>query len=198
MADADAVVRSGADALGLNFAAVSARRVPVGDAAAIARSVAGSVTRVGIFVDPAPDEVRRVLDSVELDVLQFHGDEPDSFCAVFGLPYMKAHRISSAVDAVALARDFAGACCHLLDAYVPDQHGGTGRTFDWRFWPRGSDLRLVLAGGLTPENVADAIRATRPYGVDVSGGVEAGTRGLKDPERIRCFVAAVRETDGEM
>jgi len=195
--DAAAVVGAGADAVGLNFAAVSARRVDIADAAVIAREVAGVLTRVGVFVDPTPEDVHRVLDVVELDVLQFHGDETDGFCAGFGRPYMKAHRIRAAIDASALQRDFPNACCHLLDAHVAGQQGGTGQRFDWDFWPRGSDLHLILAGGLTPDNVAEGIRRTRPFGVDVAGGVEAATKGIKDRERIERFVAAVRATDRE-
>jgi phosphoribosylanthranilate isomerase len=194
----DAVVaRSGAHALGLNFAAISPRRVALPEAARISSAVAGTLTRVGIFVDPEPDEVRRVLDAVEIDVLQFHGSEPDSFCAGFGRPYMKAHRVAARVDAAALLRDYPGACGHLLDAYVAGQPGGTGQLFDWRFWPAASGLRLVLAGGLTPDNVAAAIRSIHPYAVDVSGGVEAGRKGIKDPERIESFVAAVQAADRE-
>lgn len=191
------VARAGADALGLNFAAVSPRRVAVADAAEIAAAMAGRLLRVGIFVDPEPEDVHRVLDAVALDVLQFHGRETEAFCAGFGRPYLKAHRIAARVDAEALRRDFPGACAHLLDAFVPGQAGGTGQRFDWGYWPRDSGLKLLLAGGLTPDNVADAIRATRPFAVDVSGGVEAGRKGHKDPERIERFVAAVRAADRE-
>ena len=191
------MARAGVDALGLNFAAVSPRRVAVADAAEIADAVAGTLTRVGIFVDPQPEDVRRVLDAVALDVLQFHGNETDAFCAGFGMPYMKAHRVAARVDAETLRRDFPAACAHLLDTFVPGQPGGTGQRFDWGYWPRSSDLKLVLAGGLTPDNVADAIRATRPFAVDVSGGVEGSRKGIKDPERIERFVAAVRAADRE-
>lgn len=192
-----AVAGSGADALGLNFATISPRRVSLPDAAEIAAAVAGAVMRVGVFVDPEPDDVRRVLDVVALDMLQFHGDEPDAFCTAFGRPYLKAHRVAARVDAEALERDFPGACAHLLDAFVPGQPGGTGQRFDWGLWPRARGLKLVLAGGLTPDNVAEAIRATRPFAVDVSGGVEAGRKGIKDAERIDRFVAAVRAADRE-
>lgn len=193
--DAAAVVDSGADTLGLNFSPVSARRVGVGVAREIAQEVSAALTRVGVFVDPRPEEVADVLAQVDLDVLQFHGSEADAFCAGFGLPYMKAHRVAAAVDGAMLARTYPGACAHLLDASVPGQAGGTGVTFDWRFWPRTGGLRLVLAGGLTPENVASAMAATRPYGVDVAGGVEGARKGIKDHERMARFVAAVRQAD---
>lgn len=195
--DAAAAARAGADALGLNFAAISPRRVALPAAAGIARAVAGTLTRVGVFVDPEAADVRRVLDAVELDVLQFHGSEPEAFCAAFDLPYLKAHRIAAPVDAEVLRRDHPGACCHLLDAYMSGRPGGTGQRFDWGYWPTGTDLKLVLAGGLTPDNVVEAIRATRPFAVDVSGGVEAGRKGIKDAERIERFVAAVRAADRE-
>lgn len=190
--DADAVVEAGADALGLNFARQSARYVALDRAAAIADRVRGRVTRVGLFVDPAPEEVARVLDAVELDVLQFHGDEPGEFCRSFGVPYLKALRVRKAPDMTALAAEYQGACCLLLDAYVAGQAGGTGQRFDWTLWPKRSTLPLVLAGGLTPGNVAAAVRRLEPWGVDVSGGVEGERRGEKDPERIRAFVAEVK------
>lgn len=194
--DAEAAVRAGAHAVGLNFWPHSPRHAAVPDAARIASALAGRVVRVGLFVDPGADEVHRVLEAVELDVLQFHGQEPAAFCAAFGRPYMKAHRIAAPVDADALQRQHPSACCHLLDAYVPDRPGGTGQRFDWGFWPVGSRLKLVLAGGLTPDNVGAAIRATRPYAVDVSGGVEpAGRKGIKDAGRIQRFVDAVRAAD---
>lgn len=191
-ADADAVVTAGADALGLNFAPRSPRCVAVDVAARIADRVAGAVTRVGLFVDPAPDEVRRVLEAVPLDVLQFHGDETPEFCGSFGMPYMKALRVREPLDMADLERRFADACCLLLDAFVPGQAGGTGQRFDWSLWPAGSALPLVLAGGLTPDNVAEAIARLAPWGVDVSGGVEGPCKGEKDPQRIEAFVREVK------
>lgn len=191
-ADADAVVAAGADALGLNFAAESPRCVTTAAARRIAERVAGSVTRVGLFVDPAPDEVRRVLDVVPLDVLQFHGDEPAALCASFGLPWMKALRVREPLDMTVLESRFADACCLLLDAFVPGQAGGTGRRFDWSLWPEHSSLPLVLAGGLTPDNVGEAVARLAPWGVDVSGGVEGPRKGEKDPQRIEAFVREVK------
>ena len=191
-ADADAVVAAGVDALGLNFAAESPRCVAPATARRIAERVAGAVTRVGLFVDPAPAEVRRVLDVVPLDVLQFHGDESPALCASFGLPYMKAVRVREPLDMAALESRFADACCLLLDAFVPGQAGGTGRVFDWSLWPERSALPLVLAGGLTPDNVGEAVRRLAPWGVDVSGGVEGPRKGEKDPQRIEAFVREVK------
>jgi len=190
--DADAAMAAGADALGLVFAPESPRRVNVRDAAGIAREVRGDVVRVGLFVDAARDEIVRVLDEVELDLLQFHGNEPAEACASYGLPYMKAFRVCGALDMAALEAAYEGACCLLLDAYVRGQAGGTGQRFDWRLWPREAKKHLVLAGGLTPENVAQAITQTRPWGVDVSGGVEGATKGEKDAQLIDRFISEVR------
>lgn len=194
-ADADAVVRSGADALGLNFAPESPRRVDLARACAIAGGVRGAVTRVGLFLDPEPDEVRRVLDSVELDALQFHGSEPGSLCRSFGLPFLKVVRVRKTLQLNVIEREYEDACCLLLDTWVAGIAGGTGQCFDWDLWPRAAKLPLVLAGGLTPDNVAEAVARLAPWGVDVSGGVEGSTRGEKDADRIRRFVDAVRYTD---
>jgi len=189
--DADTVVDSGAQALGLVFVDASPRRVTIERARDIARQVRGAVTRVGLFVDPAADEVARVLDSVELDVLQFHGNEPAAFCRGFGLPFMKALRMRPPSTFEPFEEEYADACCLLLDAYVDGVAGGTGEPFDWSLWPEAARLPLVLAGGLTPDNVAAAVSRLQPWGVDVSGGVEGARHGEKDADRIRRFVDEV-------
>jgi phosphoribosylanthranilate isomerase len=190
--DADAVVLAGADALGLNFVEHSPRRVSPASARAVSRQVRGALTRVGVFADPEPDLVASVLEVVELDALQFHGGESGRFCESFGMPFMKAIRVREPLDMPALATEYANACALLLDAYVAGVAGGTGHGFDWNLWPRASDLPLVLAGGLTPDNVADAVTRLRPWGVDVAGGVEGIRKSEKDPARIREFVAEVK------
>jgi phosphoribosylanthranilate isomerase len=190
--DADAVVNAGATALGLVFADASPRRIELDSAGAIAARVRGAVTRVGLFADPAPEQVARVLDAVELDVLQFHGNETGDFCRGFGVPFMKALRVREPLALEAVEAEYRDACCLLLDSYVAGVAGGTGKCFDWRLWPDRASLPLVLAGGLTPDNVAAAVAQLRPWGVDVSGGVEGPRRGEKDPERIRRFVAEVQ------
>jgi phosphoribosylanthranilate isomerase len=189
--DADAVVAAGADAVGLNFAEVSRRRIAVDQARRIAQHVAGAVCRVGLFVNTPADAVRRVLDSVPLDVLQFHGDESGAWCAQFGVRYWKTVRVRGAVDVAALEAEHVRAEALLLDAYVPAQPGGTGRRFDWSLWPQPGRLPLILAGGLDPENVGDAVSRLDPWGVDVCGGVEGDRPGVKDAEKIRRFVAEV-------
>jgi phosphoribosylanthranilate isomerase len=200
MNDAAAVVESGAHALGLNFFGESARCLDAGSAARIADAVAGDVCVVGLFVNPEVDEVRRVLEQVRIDLLQFQGDETDGFCAGFGVPYMKGHRVRAPVDARALVEEYPHASWHLLDAFVPGQAGGTGAQFDWDYWPDttglAADMRFGLAGGLTPENVADAVRRLRPDAVDVCGGVEGPSRREKDAVRIQAFVDAVRLAEG--
>ncbi|MFW6092517.1 MAG: phosphoribosylanthranilate isomerase [Pseudomonadota bacterium] len=191
-ADADAVVNAGADALGLVFVPGTPRAVCVERAHEIAARVRGQVRRVGLFMDPDREAVQRVLDAVELDALQFHGGEPASFCRSFGLPYVKTVKVRAPLRLPALETDYHDACCLLLDTFVEGVPGGSGVTFDWGLWPASSTLPLVLAGGLTPENVAGAVQRLRPWGVDVSGGVEGACKGEKDRGRIQAFVAEVK------
>lgn len=189
--DLQAVVTAGADAIGLVFYPPSPRAVTIEQAAELVRQVPPFITVTGLFVDPEPTWVEQVLAAVPLDLLQFHGDEPEDFCSRFGRPYIKALRMrpgfepQQAVAAWPTARGF------LLDAYTPGVPGGTGETFDWQRFPRDDDRAWILAGGLTSENVGQAIQATQAYAVDVSGGVEQG-RGIKCPAKIRAFMKAVR------
>lgn len=162
----------GADALGFVFHPPSPRAVDVDRAAELVAATPAFVSAVGLFVDPAEDEVRAVLDRVPLDVLQFHGDESPAFCASFGRPWIKALRMRDELDPVAECARYAGARGILLDTFVAGRAGGTGQTFDWRRVPAALAGRVILAGGLDPGNVAQAIAAVRPWAVDVSGGVE--------------------------
>ena len=182
--------RCGADAIGLVFYPASPRAVDGGRATAIVRALPPFVTVVGLFVDPEPAWVRRVLADVPLDLLQFHGDEPPELCGAFGRPYLKAMAVREGVDLRAWARRHGDACGLLLDSYHPALRGGTGTTFDWSQVPPDLGKPVVLAGGLTPENVAEAVRKVRPYGVDVSGGVES-EKGIKDPDRVAAFMRGV-------
>lgn len=195
-ADADAAVGAGADAVGLNFAEASPRRLDLPQARRLSAHLGGTAVRVGVFADAAPDEIHRVLDAVELDVLQFHGSEPGTLCRSFGLPFIKALRMREPLPLEEVQEEYAGACCLLLDTYVPGKAGGTGEVFDWRLWPdaacRPVNVPLVLAGGLTPENVGHAVAQLDPWGVDVSGGVEGPVKGEKDPDKIRRFVEEVK------
>lgn len=191
--DALSAVAQGADAIGLVFYPKSPRYVPLEQAALIARAVGPFVTTVGLFVDPTAEAVELVLDAVPLHLLQFHGNETPAFCAAFNRPFIKALRMMDSVDVAAVERDFlyAGAQGLLLDSYSPAAPGGTGETFGWERIPEVRRLPLILAGGLTPQNVAAAIAQVRPYAVDVSSGVESAP-GRKDSDRMAAFLRAVR------
>ncbi|QEL64512.1 N-(5'-phosphoribosyl)anthranilate isomerase [Oryzomicrobium terrae] len=197
-ADVDAAVAAGADALGFVFYAKSPRAVTAARAAELVRRVPPFVTVVGLFVNPAPDEVEGVLDHVPLNLLQFHGDEGEADCRRYRRPYLKAARMKAGVDLLKYAADFPSARGLLLDTFV-DGYGGSGQTFDWSLIPAPAerDFSIVLSGGLDAGNVAEAIRAIRPAAVDVSSGVELhvdgkAVKGIKDPQRIQEFIAAVR------
>lgn len=183
----------GADAIGLVFAE-SPRRVEVAQAAAIVRALPPFVASVALFVNPDPALVAAVLAEVRPGLLQFHGEESAAFCAGFGAPFLKAIRVRPGTDLLQCAADFAAASGLLLDAYSPDAHGGTGHRFDWSLIPAAMPLPVVLAGGLGPGNVAGAVRAVRPWAVDVSSGVEAA-RGIKDAAKVAAFINEVRNVD---
>ncbi|MYF30890.1 MAG: phosphoribosylanthranilate isomerase [Gammaproteobacteria bacterium] len=185
--DARAAADAGADAVGINFHPPSPRSVGPLMAAEIATALPPFVAVVGVFVDPDADRVRRILDRVRLDGLQFSGDESAEFCRAFGLPYIKVAGMASDFDFAAFEARYPDAQAFLLDTHDDDLAGGTGRPFDWSIWP-DSDRRLILAGGLDPDNVAAAIAATHPYAVDVASGVEGDVKGRKDAALVRRFV----------
>lgn len=185
--DGAVAVRAGADAIGLVFYSKSPRAVTVAQAAEIARSVGPFVTVVGLFVDAEPEFVRSVLEQVPLHVLQFHGDESEGYCQQFQRPYLKALRMKDGLNVSAEMAKFPSAVGILLDAYRPGVPGGTGETFDWQRVPANSPVPVVLAGGLNPDNIGQAVESTKVYGVDVSGGVEASP-GKKDTDRMMAFV----------
>ena len=191
MEDALAAAAAGADALGFMFYEASPRRVAYEVAAGIIRELPPFLARVGVFVNPSLDEVRRAIEECRIDTLQFHGEETPEFCAQFGLRVIKAFRVRDAESLSALPA-YVGATC-LLDSFVPGQHGGTGATFNWELAAQTVQVgrRVLLAGGLTPENAAEAVRRVRPYGLDVSSGVEAKP-GVKDAAKVRAFIAAAK------
>ena len=189
--DALAAAQAGADAIGMVFHAASPRAVSVEQARAIAQAMPPFVTVVGLFVDAPEADIRAVLDQVPLDLLQFHGDEPDSFCQRFARPYLKAVRVRPGDDLNALAANWPGASGILLDSYKPGVPGGTGETFDWSMIPSQRSWTLVLAGGLQANNVRLAIDMTAPWAVDVSGGVETA-KGIKDVDKINAFIHEVK------
>jgi len=185
--DARLAAEAGADAVGINFHPPSPRSVGPLMAAEIAAALPPFVAAVGVFVDPDPDRVRRILDRVRLDTLQFSGDESAEFCRAFGLPYIKVAGMAPDFDFAGFQARFPDAQAFLLDTHDDNLAGGTGRPFDWSVWP-DSDRRLILAGGLGPDNVAAAISATHPYAVDVASGVESDVKGRKDAALVRRFV----------
>ncbi len=189
LADALDAVSLGADAIGLVFYAPSPRAVSISQAQQIVLGLPPLVSSVGLFVDAEPDFVHKVLDAVPLSLLQFHGDESAAYCRQFGKPWLKALRIQPNSDIQAQIAQYPDASGILLDAWHPQLKGGTGEMFDWRQWPK-SDKPLILAGGLTPENVTEAIHLTKPYAVDVSGGVEA-SKGIKQFTLLQAFMAGV-------
>lgn len=196
--DIDEALALGVDALGFNFYRHSARHVLPERAAGLVARVPPSVATVGLFVNASRDEIAAVLDRVPLSLLQFHGDELPEACGRFPLPYMKAARVTTDLDLLEFADAYRDAAAILLDAHTAG-YGGSGKAFDWSLVPPqligpGAVRRVVLSGGLSAANVADAIARVRPCAVDVSSGIERA-KGIKDPDAMRRFVAAVRAAD---
>jgi len=189
--DALAAVDAGADALGFMFFAPSPRCVTRKTASAIIRALPALVAKVGVFVNPTDEEVRQAIAECGLDTLQFHGEEPPEFCRQFGLKVLKAFRVQSP-ETLGLLPNYSDTAW-LLDSFVAGTRGGTGNTFNWDIAAQAVKLggRVILAGGLTPENVAEAVRKVRPYGLDVSSGVESAP-GRKDAARVRAFIVAAK------
>jgi phosphoribosylanthranilate isomerase len=192
--DALAAIESGADALGFVFYAPSPRAVNAGQAQAIMQTLPPYVSKVGLFVNASAAEVQQVIKETSLDCLQFHGDESANYCEQFNLPYYKAIRVKPGVNLIQCELDFASASALLLDTFSEKAVGGTGLTFDWKLIPAGMQKPLVLAGGLNPENVMQALQQVRPYAVDVSGGVEV-QKGIKSPEKIAALMQQVVQFD---
>jgi phosphoribosylanthranilate isomerase len=189
--DALAAIDAGADAIGFVFYAKSPRAVSVEQARAIIAALPPFITTVGLFVNASRCELSEILEVVPLDLLQFHGDETPEDCDGYHRPYIKALRVQAGDDIAASCRAYSRASGILLDTYVAGVPGGTGEAFDWSLIPRELSKPIILAGGLTPDNVAQAIAQVRPYAVDVSGGVEV-SKGIKDHDKIRAFMRAVQ------
>lgn len=196
--DGLAAARAGADAIGLVFYPKSPRAVTIAQARAIIEVLPAFVTTVALFVDAEHFVVQDILNEVPIDLLQFHGAESPVACAAYGRPYIKAIRMRDDLDLTDIAGQYRGgpnpARGLLLDTYSANAAGGTGEVFDWARVPAGLDLPIILAGGLDPANVGEAILATRPYAVDVSSGVEAG-KGIKDVGKMTAFIEAARQAD---
>lgn len=187
-------VEAGADALGFVFAE-SPRRVDPEEARRIISQLPPFVGRVGVFVDADRREVSRIAHYCGLDVLQFHGDEAPEYCQGWRQPVVKAFRVRDGAFLQVLPRYRVAA--YLLDTYVPGRNGGTGLCFNWEMARAARELGpVILAGGIKPDNVGEAIRTVQPYAVDVSSGVE--TDGRKDPQKIRSLLAAVRRIEYEL
>ncbi len=186
--------RAGADAIGLVFVAKSPRHVQPEVARDIVRALPPFVSTVALFVNPGVAEVETVLRTVRPDVLQFHGEEPADFCRSFGVPYLKAFRVKPGIDLLQSAASYGDAQAWLLDAWSAAAHGGTGERFDWDLIPPDLPRPIILAGGLTPANVAEAVRRVRPWAVDVSSSVESG-KGIKDAAKVAAFIKEVKNVD---
>ena len=191
--DAAAAARAGADAIGLVFYPPSPRFLGLEQARRLANAVPAFVGTVALFVNPATEEVRAVLEHVRPATLQFHGEETPAFCGQFGVPYVKACRVKAGVDLLKYLRPFSGAAGWLLDSHV-EEYGGVGESFDWSLVPAERIRPLVLSGGLTRENVGAAIRRVRPWAVDVSSGVESA-KGIKDAAMMAAFITEVRNAN---
>lgn len=194
VADALMVSAAGADALGLVFYAKSKRHVSLEQAAEICKAVPPFVATVGLFLDAEASFVREVLGAMPLSLLQFHGSESPNYCAQFKHPYLKAvgmKGIAASGGFKAYADQYPEAQGFLVDSHAPGAAGGTGETFDWTQVPQDYAKPILLAGGLTPENVAEAIQVSRVYAVDVSSGVEAHP-GIKDAAKVRAFIQNAR------
>jgi len=192
--DALLAAKLGVYAIGLNFCPQSPRCVELSQALEICRVAPGEMTIVAVFVNAARDEVQQVLDALPVTLLQFHGEENVEFCEEFGVPYVKAMRVGPDTDLLQYAARYRRARALLLDAHIAGQHGGTGRSFDWRLVPQEMPLPIILSGGLNASNVKAAIRFVRPWAVDVASGVESAP-GIKDGAKIAAFMQEVRDAD---
>lgn len=192
--DALEAARLGADAIGLVFYPPSPRAVTPAQAAEVVRELPPFVTRVGLFVNAEREDIAAAIETAQLDLLQFHGDESPAACRGHGRPWIKALRMAPEMDVAAQMARYPDAQGILLDAWRPGVPGGTGETFDWDRIPAQRPRPLILAGGLAPENVAGAIRRVRPWAVDVSGGVERA-KGIKDADRMAAFIREVMNVE---
>jgi phosphoribosylanthranilate isomerase len=191
--DALAAARAGADAIGLVFYPLSPRYLSTERAVEIRDALPPFVQSVALFVNPDAAQVAQVIGRVRPAMLQFHGEETPEFCAQFGMPFVKAARVKPGVDALEYLRPFSRAAAWLFDSHVPE-YGGVGESLDLSLLPVVRDRPVILSGGLTRENVAAAIGRVRPWGVDVSSGVESA-KGIKDAAKIAAFIAEVRNAD---
>ncbi|MEO8672707.1 MAG: phosphoribosylanthranilate isomerase [Tahibacter sp.] len=192
--DVNRAVALGVDAVGFVFATRSRRYIEPAAARLLRDRLPSSVSAVALFMDDSRDWIREVISVVAPDLLQFHGNESPASCDAFGMRHLKAIAMGSVDNAAEFMSEYPAAEGFLLDSHALGDQGGSGERFDWRRFPRTSRRPLILAGGLTPENVGVAVRQTRPWGVDVSSGIESAP-GLKDAQRMRRFIDEARRAD---
>ncbi len=182
----------GIDAIGLVFYDKSPRHVDIQSAVEIVNALPPFVNRVGLFVNANADFIDEILCEVPLDTLQFHGDESPIECSQYAMPFIKALRVNQGTNLIKMADDYHQSCGLLLDAFNEGAYGGTGETFDWGLAKADLDLPIILAGGLNPDTVADAIKQVNPYAVDASSGVESEP-GIKNIDKIKQFIKKVKK-----
>lgn len=178
---------AGVDAIGLVFYDKSPRNVDIHSAQKIIEALPPFINRVGLFVNANPSFIDEILCEVPLDTLQFHGDESVLDCAQYQMPFIKSLRVKPDTNVKEIAENFSSASALLLDSFSPSSYGGTGESFDWSLACVRISLPIILAGGLTVDNVADAIKQVNPYAVDASSGVESAP-GVKDIDKIEAFI----------
>ncbi len=185
-----AAIDAGADALGFVFYPPSPRHIEISQAKEIIAKLPPFVTTVALFVNADRESIAEVIQATKIDLIQFHGNECPDYCATHGRPWIKAIRMKDDIDLLSASKDYQQASALLLDAYKPGVPGGTGDAFDWQRIPESMANKIILAGGLSADNVATAVQSVQPYAVDVSGGVEA-SKGIKDPKKIQQFMRGV-------
>jgi phosphoribosylanthranilate isomerase len=184
--------QKGADALGLVIYEKSPRYVNLEQAAKIRASITSDCLAIVLLVNPSESLVKQVIEQVKPDFIQFHGDETPEFCHRFDFPFIRAVRMREGLDINAEVAAYSAEGGFLFDAWSDDLYGGTGHSFDWSRLPTTTDYQLILAGGLTAENVNQAVAMTKPYMVDVSGGVESSP-GVKDPQKVEAFIKEAKK-----
>ena len=184
--------QSGADAIGLVIYKKSPRYVDIEQAANIRAVIGQSTLAIALLVNPSESLVKQVISEVKPDYIQFHGDETAEFCHQFNVPFIRAVRMRDGLDIEAEVAAYKAEGGFLFDAWNDNLYGGTGHSFDWSRLPDSADYKLILAGGLNPTNVAQAVSITNPYMVDVSGGVEASP-GVKDPVKVKAFITQAKK-----
>ena len=190
--DALGAVAAGCSAIGLNFYENSRRCVSLASSEAIIRCIGREVKIVAVFLDPEVEEVLTVVEKLDVDYLQFHGEEPAEFCEQFQVPFVKARSVAEGFDFEEFSDNYHRATALMLDSSTDLERGGTGTTFDWTLWPKCTTRKIILAGGLDATNVAQAITSINPWAVDVASGIEKGSGPAKDGQKMEAFMREVR------